>query len=62
MVEENIAHVLGTISPQSRTTIVKIPVAIPTARLMRIARVVASADADRFTTLLPIRIALSILL
>ena len=56
------AHVLGTISPQSRTIMVRIPVAIPVARLIRIARVVAREEAVRFTILLPIRMLLSILL
>lgn len=59
---ESIAPVLGTISPKIKTRTVRIPVAIPTAKLIFIARVVARADADRFTILLPIRMALSILL
>ena len=48
------------ISPNKSTTTVNIPVAIPTARLILIANVVASADAEIFTILFPIRIALSI--
>ena len=64
------AQVLGTISPPSKTTTVKIPVARPVIRLAwspkgslrAMAIVVAKEDADRFTTLLPIRIALRSLL
>ena len=51
----------GTISPKIRITTVRIPVAIPTESLIFIATIVIRDDAVRFTMLLPIRIALSIL-
>ena len=59
----NMALVLGTISPNKRTRIVKIPVAIPTATFPHnsIANEVAREEALKFTILLPIKIALSIL-
>ena len=59
-----VATVFGVISPNIRIKSVRMPVAIPTILLpqMWVARTVAREDAYRFTTLLPIRIALSILL
>jgi hypothetical protein len=57
------AQFLGVISPKIRIKKVKIPVATPAPTLPKsfVAKVVARDDADRFTTLLPIRIADSIL-
>ncbi len=57
------AQVLGMISPNIKTTKVRMPVAIPTALLPQrlIAKVVATEEADRLTMLLPIRMALNIL-
>ena len=59
-----VATVFGVISPKIKIKSVRMPVAIPTILLpqMWVARTVAREDAYRFTTLLPIRIALSILL
>ena len=58
-----VAIVFGEISPKIKISSVRIPVAIPAPtfpqRLM--ASDVARDDADRFTILLPIKIALSIL-
>ncbi len=58
-----VAKVLGEISPKISTSTVRIPVAIPAPALPKIfvARVVAREAEDRFTMLLPIRMALSIL-
>ena len=57
-----VAMVFGEISPKIRISTVRIPVAIPAPALPKtcMARVVAREDAVRLTTLLPIRIALSI--
>jgi hypothetical protein len=53
-----LASVLGTTSPKTSTRSVSIPVARPTNRLPKnfVLSIVASADADIFTTLFPIRI------
>ena len=58
-----VAMVFGVISPKMRTTTVMIPVAMLTAELPKsdCATIVASAEAEMFTRLLPIRTALSIL-
>ena len=58
-----VASVFGEISPKIKIKIVSIPVAIPAPRLpkRRIAREVVRLDAERFTMLFPIRIALNIL-
>ena len=57
-----VAIVFGEISPNTRISSVTIPVAIPAPLLpnISIASVVAIEEAERFTTLFPIRIALSI--
>ena len=54
---------MGLISPKIRTSSVSTPVAAPTERLPNtfVEKIVISEDAERFTILLPIRIALSIL-
>lgn len=54
-----VAKVLGEISPKIRISKVKIPVAIPAPEFPHslIAKVVDSAEADRLTRLLPIKIA-----
>ena len=59
----SVAKVFGDISPKIRIRTVKIPVATPAPTLpnSRSARVVAMLDAERFTMLLPINMALSIL-
>ena len=64
LVAFSVAIVFGEISPKIRIKNVRIPVAIPAPTLpsSRMARVVAREDADRFTILLPIRIADNILL
>ena len=56
--------VLGVISPNTSMSKVNTPVATPTALFPKIfmVRVVKREDADRFTILFPMRIALSILL
>ena len=61
--EYRVEIVFGDISPNTRITSVRTPVAIPTALLLQIfmASVVDMEEAVRFTTLLPTRIALSIL-
>ena len=56
------AQVLGTISPQSRMIMVRTPVATATGMPNCRAMVVVRAEVDRFTMLLPISTALSILL
>ena len=58
-----VAIVFGEISPKISMTSVKSPVPIPTARLppILLASTVASADALKFTMLLPIRMVVSIL-
>ena len=55
-----VASVFGEISPKIRIRNVKIPVAIPAPTLPRslIAKVVAMDEAERFTILLPIKMAL----
>ena len=58
-----VAIVFGEISPKIKISSVRIPVAIPAPTLPQrlMASDVARDDADRFTILLPIKIALSIL-
>jgi len=58
-----VAIVFGVISPKIRIKTVKIPVDIPAATLpkMRMASAVEIAEADKFTILFPIKIALNIL-
>ena len=58
-----VAIVLGEISPKIKISSVRIPVAIPAPTFPQslMASDVARDDADRFTILLPIKIALSIL-
>ena len=59
---EIVDKVFGVISPNTRISKVRIPVAIPTALLPNnlIVNVVISDDAERLTRLFPMRIALSI--
>ena len=56
------APVFGVISPKRRITIVKIPLAIPTATLPNrsIVNVVTKEDTAMLTMLLPIKMVLSI--
>ena len=58
-----VAIVFGEISPKIKISSVRIPVAIPAPTFPQslMASDVARDDADRFTILLPIKIALSIL-
>ena len=61
---EMVDNVLGVISPKTRISRVRTPVAIPIALFPKtfMVKVVSRDDADRLTILLPIKIALNILL
>ena len=59
--DSSVATVLGVISPKMRISRVSTPVAIPAKRLPNtsVTSTVTMEEADRFTTLLPIRMALN---